>query len=45
MEKAISCVEGGQKINNGLNDKVEVQTGNKLIESGRQQQSEKEIRN
>ena len=34
--------EGGQKINNGLkvNDMMEVQAGNKLIEFGRQQQSE-----
>ena len=32
--------EGGQKINNGLkaNDMMEVQTGNKLREFGRQQQ-------
>ena len=43
MEKAMSYVEEGeQKINNGLkvNDMMEVQAGNKLIEFGRQQQSE-----
>ena len=41
VEKAKGYVEeGGQKINNGLNDMMQVQVENKLMEFGRQQQSE-----
>ena len=42
MEKVISCADTGQKINiwKKVNDMMEIQTGNKLKEFGRLQQSE-----